>query len=121
MGYLKVYSDTDSYNDGDLMYYPHSEYSIYTPDGTRFKTVPNHLSNNDETPEVVPVPVGSYYVVAKSEFEGFVRVPVVINGGQTTVVNLEKTRTSNTDAQGVDPSRGVKTSTGHVVGWRASS
>ena len=121
-GYLKVYSDTNSFNDGDVMYYPHSEYWIYNNDGKKFKFVPNHISNNDETPEVVPVPVGTYYILAKSEVDGIVRVPVMIKGGRTTVVNLEKnTRTSNTDTQGVESARGVKSPSGHVAGWRANS
>ncbi len=41
-GYLKVYSATREYNDGDLMYYPHSRYSIYLTSGARYKWVDNH-------------------------------------------------------------------------------
>lgn len=121
LGYLKVYSATDEFNDGDLMYYPHSRYSIYHSDGSRYKWVENHVAQNDESPQVVALPVGTYYVLAHSEVDGLVRVPVIIKGGQTTVVNLEKSRTSDNDTQGVESSRGVKTPSGQVVGWRAAS
>jgi len=120
-GYLKVYSATTEYNDGNLMYYPHSRYSILDTGGKRLEWVDNHVSMNDEAPQVVPIPVGTYYVLAQSEFDGLVRVPVIIKGGQTTVVNLERGRTSDKDTQGVDASRGVKLPSGQVAGWRASS
>jgi hypothetical protein len=40
-GYLKVYSATDEFNDGDALYFPHSSYAIYTIDGKPFKNVKN--------------------------------------------------------------------------------
>src|SRR6202051_4221056 len=43
-GYLKVYSATDEFNDGDPWYFPHSSYAIYTIDGKLFKNVRNHRS-----------------------------------------------------------------------------
>jgi len=120
-GYLKVYSATTEYNDGNLMYYPHTRYSILNTNGSRYKWVDNHVAENDESPQVVAIPVGTYYVLAQSEQDGLVRVPVVIKGGSTTVVNLERGRTSDKDTQGVAPSRGVKLPSGQVAGWRASS
>ncbi len=61
-GYLKVYSATDKFNDGDAWYFPHSSYAIYTIDGKLFKNVKNHRFANDEVPEVVALPVGTYTV-----------------------------------------------------------
>ena len=58
-GYLKVYSATDQFDDGGVLYYAHSSYSIYTTDGKFFKNVENHISRSDEIPEVVTLPVGS--------------------------------------------------------------
>ena len=122
LGYLKVYSNTESYNDGDVMYYPHSGYSIYTNERKRIKIVANHISNNDETPEVVPIPIGNYYILAQSEVDGLVHVPVIIKAGRVTVVNLEaSSRKCDTDVQGVEVSRAVKSSSGHVIGWKAES
>jgi hypothetical protein len=88
-GSLEVSSATDEFNDGDLLYYPHSSYSIYTTDGKLFKSVENHISRNDEIPEVVALPAGSYIVDARSEKNGHVRVPVIIKAGKRTILDLE--------------------------------
>ena len=87
-GYLKVYSATDEFNDGDAWYFPHSSYSIYTIDGKLFKKVKNQRSPGDEIPEVVALPVGTYTVVARSERDGLGRVLVVIKEGQQTILDL---------------------------------
>src|SRR5712671_5634136 len=50
-GYLLVYSATDEFNDGDLVFNAHSSYLIYTSDGKLFKIVENHVSRSDEIPE----------------------------------------------------------------------
>ena len=89
-GYLLVYSATDSFDDGDLVFNAHSSYSVYTPDGKLFKNVENHISRSDEIPELVTLPVGSYTIGARSERRGSVRVSVVIRTGQHTVLHLDK-------------------------------
>ena len=88
-GYLKVYSAIDKFNDGDAWYFPHSSYAIYTTDGKHLKNVENHNSRSDEIPEVVVLPVGSYTIVARAEKDGYVRLPVVINEGQQTILDLD--------------------------------
>ena len=88
-GYLKVYSATDEFNDGDAWYFPHSSYAIYTIGGKLFKKVKNQRSPADEIPEVVALPVGTYAVVARSERGGYGRVFVVIKEGQQTIVDLD--------------------------------
>jgi hypothetical protein len=88
-GYLKVYSATDEFNDGDAWYFPHSSYTIYTTDGKLFKNVENHISRNDEIPQIVILPVGSYTVTARSEQDGYVRIPVVIKEGDQTILHLD--------------------------------
>jgi len=88
-GYLKVYSATDEFNDGDAWYFPHSSYTIYTTDGKFFKNVENHISRSDEIPQIVTLPVGSYKVEARSEQEGYVRVAVVIKEGYQTILRLD--------------------------------
>jgi len=87
-GYLKVYSATDEFNDGDAWYFPHSSYAIYTIGGKLFKNVANQRSPADEIPEVVALPVGTYAVVARSERDGYGRVLVVIKEGQQTILDL---------------------------------
>lgn len=89
-GYLLVYSATDPFDDGDLVFNAHSSYSVYTPDGKLFKNVENHISRSDEIPELVTLPVGSYTIQARSERQGYVRVSVVIRTGQHIVLDLDK-------------------------------
>ena len=86
-----VYSATDPFNDGDLVFNADSSYSVYTPDGKLFKNVENHISRSDEIPEVVTIPVGSYVIEARSETDGYVRVGVVIKAGRQTIVDLDST------------------------------
>jgi hypothetical protein len=90
-GSLVVYSATDAFEDGDLPYYAHSSYTIYTADGKLFKNVQNHISRSDEIPEVVTLPVGSYVIEARSERDGYVRVRVVIKAGRQTILDLNST------------------------------
>ena len=90
-GSLVVYSATDAFDDGDLSYYPHSSYAIYTTNGKLFKNVENHISRSDEIPEVVTLPVGSYVIGARSENDGYVRVRVVIKAGRQTILDLDST------------------------------
>jgi hypothetical protein len=88
-GYLRVYSATDKFKDGDAWYLPHSSYAIYTIDGKLFKNVKNHRSADDEVPEVVALPVGTYTVVARSERDGYGHVLVVIKEGQQAILDLD--------------------------------
>jgi hypothetical protein len=88
-GYLKVYSAIDELKDGDGWYFPHSSYEIYTINGKLLKIVGNHISRSDEIPEIVPLPVGFYTVVARAEKAGYIRVPVVINEGRETILDLD--------------------------------
>ena len=88
-GSLVVYSATDPFDDGDVPYYAHSSYAIYTTDGKLFKSVENHITRSDEIPEVVTLPAGPYVIEARSERGGFVRVRVVIKAGLQTILDLE--------------------------------
>jgi hypothetical protein len=88
-GSLVVYSATDEFEDGDVPYYAHSSYTIYTADGKLFKDVENHISRSDEIPEVVTMPAGSYLIEARSQRDGYVRVPVVIKSGRQTILDLD--------------------------------
>jgi hypothetical protein len=88
-GYLTVYSATDEFNDGGTPYYPHSSYEIYTMNGKLFKRVENHISRNDEVPEIVVLPAGDYMVEARSEKKGYVRVRVAMRAGRRTTVDFD--------------------------------
>jgi hypothetical protein len=88
-GSLVVNSATDAFDDGGVPYYAHSSYAIYTTDGKLFRNVENHISSNDEIPEVVTLPIGSYVIEARSESDGYVRVRVVIKTGRRTIIDLD--------------------------------
>jgi hypothetical protein len=92
-GYLIVYSATDTFNDGEVPYYAHSAYSIYTANGKLFKHVENHISLSDELPSLVTLTTGSYIIEARSESHGYVRVPIVIAAGRRTVVDPDREQT----------------------------
>jgi hypothetical protein len=88
-GYLTVYLTVDEFNDGNTWYFPHSAFAIYTIDGKLVKNVKSNFTY-DEIPEVlVALPVGSYIVVARSEKDGYLRLPVVIKAGQRTILALD--------------------------------
>lgn len=88
-GRLVVYTATETHPDGDsTYYYPHSSYTIYTPDQKCFKWVENHVGLNDQSPMLVTLPAGNYDVHAESDF-GPVIVPILIKPFNTTEVNLE--------------------------------
>jgi hypothetical protein len=88
-GYLTVYSDTDAFNDRGVIYNVHSSYLVFSSDGKVFKQVENHYSLSDEVPQVVVLPAGSYFIIARTEDRGYSRLPVVVKGGQRTTLNLD--------------------------------
>jgi hypothetical protein len=88
-GYLTVYITTDEFNDGNAWYFPRSFYAIYTIDGKLFKNVNSQYFADDKIPDVVALPVGSYLVVARSEKDGYIRLPVVVKAGQRTILDLD--------------------------------
>jgi hypothetical protein len=89
LGFLTVYLRADEFNDGDAWYFPQNLFAIYTIDGKLFKNVTSQHSADEEIPEVVALPVGSYMVVARSDKDGYIRLPVSIKAGQRTVLDLD--------------------------------
>lgn len=120
VGLLKVYSATEAVTvDDHTTCFPHGGYVIQNADGTVDRRVPNHLGNRDEDSTVIPLPTGTYQVVADSETDGTLTIPVVIQPGCLTVVCLER-------RHAMEASRDknhllVRSPSGQVVGWRASS
>jgi len=88
-GYLTVYLTVDEFNDGNAWYFPQDLFAIYTIEGKLFKNVTSQLSADEEIPEIVALPVGSYMVVARSEKDGYIRLPVAIKAGRRTVLDLD--------------------------------
>jgi hypothetical protein len=89
-GYLIVYTAIiEPSISSDALFYPHTEYAIYDAHGSFFQTVRNHVGAWDESPFTVSLPPGRYTVKAESKFDGDVAVPVIIEAGRTTVVDLQ--------------------------------
>jgi hypothetical protein len=119
IGYLQVFSDTETHVIGDgLPYYPHTGYNIYDQSGARVQYVPNHVGNMDESPMLVRVPAGNLKIVAESSAYGRVTVPVVIEGGRTTVIHLDREWQPAANASSNEL---VRLPNGEAVGWATSS
>jgi hypothetical protein len=119
-GYLMVYSEADEIHVGDgIPYYIHTSYNVATPDARIVKWVPNHLGDMDEAPQLVSLPSGNYQVVAKSTDYGQVRVPVLIQAGQTTRIHMEGNGSWKPQKPSISNNGLVRFSDGEPIGWRA--
>ena len=88
-GYLMVYLRADESYEGNAWYLPRNLFAIYTIDGRLFRNVTSQYSTDEDTPEVLALPVGAYMVVARSEKDGYIRLPIAIKAGQRTVLDLD--------------------------------
>ena len=80
---------------GDARYFPHSSYAIYKIDGRLYENVRNRRAADDEAPEVIALPVGTYTVVAWLGRGGSAGMLVAIKEGEQVVLDLDiwETRT----------------------------
>ena len=118
-GFLKVYTEVECYPyDEDLYYYSHTAYGIYDLDGNRIKSVQNTASFHSLNPMKVALPPGQYAVVGWSDAYQLVKVPVRIEAGRLTTVNLEKN--DHQLFQKAKADELVYTADGRIVGWSAS-
>ncbi len=125
MGFLTVYtaiysySASNTYPLNDMTYYRvHTDYGIYDTSGRLLKNVRNAATYHDPNPKIVALPPGRYTVSGLADGDQFVTVPVEIEPGRTTIVNLETNQ--NKRFQGAKDSDVVRTSDGRIVGWSAS-
>ena len=110
----------NDFGKNDFLYEPaHSDYTICTQDGKVFKHVRNAQDPNDPQPAVVPLPPGNYEVKAKARDLGVVTIPVVVEAGKLTKVNLQRGR--NPVVESVARSNAVLLDGYLIVGWRAKN
>jgi hypothetical protein len=103
----------------DFLYEPaHTDYTIYYQNGKMFKHVRNAQGAGDPQPALMSLPPGRYEVVAYARGFGLVTVPVVVEKGKCTIVNLQ--RTPNEVVAAVPKSEGVCLAGDRIVGWRAN-
>lgn len=88
-GRLAVYLTPGESNEYNAWYFPHNFYSIYTTDGKLFKNVMSQPAADEVIPDVVPLPIGSYLIVGRTENNKQVRLPIVIRAGRRTTIDLD--------------------------------
>jgi hypothetical protein len=126
-GDLVVYSGRHAATYAQSEYPVHTEYTIATPDDKVIERVANQTGPFSADPEKVHLAPGKYHVKALAERGGFVVVPVVIEAGKTTVVDLDgealpqsEDADAHGDADADAAGEWVRLPDGHVVGWRAN-
>ena len=118
-GWLIVKSERrDVFLDKQFPFHIHTSYTIKTIHDKPVRWVANHIGDTDENAELVSLPAGKYVVIAKSTDYGQVRVPVLIEPGQTTTVHLEG-RGSWAPEHSTTHSSLVRFPDGEVIGWSA--
>jgi len=116
-GALVVYS-TNEPNPDDSPNTPHTNYDLRTADGTFVRHVLNQSGAFGWKAATLPLPAGRYRVVATASYYGLVDVPVVIEAGRTTVVDLNR----ESPARGrTAAAAAVRLPSGRVVGGGAVS
>jgi len=118
VGSLIVYSDTEFYQPPNENRASHSPYRIETKDGQFLMGVRNKKGTFFEEPETVALPVGEYIVRARAANAGMVKVPIVIEAGQTTIVDLNGERLSQECSTGNDSTL-VRLPGGAAIGEKA--
>jgi hypothetical protein len=118
-GGLEVFSQMRGHSEGDNpMWFQHTDYAIYSPDGKLLKRVNNKVGYYAQAPRLVVLPAGQYIVKAQSKDYLRVQVPVTIQPGRTTRVHLDDNW--NLPA-GAAKDELVSMPDGHAVGWRSGS
>jgi len=89
-GVLKVYTPTEELSSEGPVYY--EGYRILSCDGSVLREVYSNgtIDLSNQQPRSIQVPVGKYLVEAHSDNASWVRVPVVVEEGQLTVVDLQQ-------------------------------
>jgi hypothetical protein len=96
-----------------------SDYKILSSTGTLLRLVHNDSGTILQEPAAVSLPAGRYGVVARANGLGTVTVPVVIEGGRSTIVHLEGDSWSGTAPR--NSTNLVHLPNGDPIGWRPGS
>jgi hypothetical protein len=124
MGFLTVYTEMYTYSARntypltDMTYYSvHTDYRIYDTGGHLLENINNAAAYHEPTPNTVALPPGRYLISGYTDGDRLVKVPVVIESGPTTIVNLETNH--NKRFRGATASEVVRSSDGQIIGWSA--
>ncbi|HEY4215445.1 MAG TPA: hypothetical protein VGM84_28495 [Steroidobacteraceae bacterium] len=114
-GELLVYSAT-YVGIGEAGLYPvHTDYTVSDTSGKELERIANRSGPFASRPAPVDLPPGQYQVKALLQGSGYVVVPVVIEVGRQTVLDLDGTALP----QNVRSEEFVRLPDGRVIGWNA--
>ncbi|MDE2026961.1 MAG: hypothetical protein KGJ11_00290 [Candidatus Omnitrophica bacterium] len=83
--YLKVYTEIEAVNDGDIQRYPHLPYTIFSAEGKKIK----YVRNDDENPELVTLPPGKYVIAPEAWKTKAKIIGATLEEGRITEVHLK--------------------------------
>ena len=111
-GDLVVYSATFAPTLEEGEYPAHTDYTVATPGDRVIEHVTNQTGSFDKRPATISLVSGEYHILAQYDRGGFVTLPVVIEAGKTTTLDL--------DGRPAPPgaSESIRLPNGSVVGWR---
>ncbi len=112
-GKLEVYTGTKNYNSGNILYFPHTSYAIYHANGNFYRYVRNSTTPTDEVPFTILIPAGRYFILAQSEKEERVKVPVTIDPGRFVIIRLDDPNRKRIPFD----SHEIRLRDGTVAGW----
>jgi len=118
-GQLLVYSAWQGHGEGNNpCYYQHSDYYIYQTSGKLVRHLENIVGHYAQSPRPEFLPAGNYIVQARAKGYGnvWIKVPVVIQDGQTTRIHLDN---GWSVPAGAAKTELVNVPSGYPVGWRA--
>jgi hypothetical protein len=116
----EVFMENSDFGGNDLLYEPaHTDYTICSQDGKVLEHVRNARSLEDPEPAIVPLAPGTYKIQARARDYGMVTLPVVIQPGRLTSVNLQRFR--NPVGDSVPKTELVLLGNHRVIGWKATA
>jgi hypothetical protein len=115
-GQLVVYSALEVANTANSDFPTHAGYEIYDANGTLLRRVDNRSGSFYQSPAAVPLPSGEYKVKAPATNHGLVTVPVIIEEGKTTTLDLDASHFRQHKPTGAG--QWVRLPTGEVIGMR---
>ena len=113
-GDLMVYSATFAPTLEEGEYPAHTDYTIATVADQPLQHITNQTGSFDKRPATVSLASGEYHVRAQYQRGGFITVPVTIEPGKTTILDLDGTPASLGSS---DP---IRLPDGTLAGWRST-
>jgi hypothetical protein len=115
-GELLVYSATFTPTLEEGEYPAHTDYSIATTNDQPIERVSNQTGSFDKRPATVSLAPGEYHIRAQYDRGGFVTIPVVIEAGKMTTIDLDGRAMPKGGSPAAEP---IRVAGEKVVGWKS--